>query len=274
MMNMRFSKPALRLLLGAALLFAGFAVPSALARDAKPTVVLVHGAFAGTSSWNGVIAALHDKGYRAVAVANPLRGVARDADYVARAVRGIGGPVVLVGHSYGGAVISNAFKGDRNVKALVFVGAFAPEAGESAFDLSGIFPGSTLGEALAKPVPLAGGANDLYIQQARFHAQFAADVPARQAKLMASTQRPVTDAALNEKSGPPAWRAVRSWFIYGDRDLNIPPAALGYMAERARAQETVVLKGASHALAVSQPRAVAELIDRAARHSATAPGSY
>jgi pimeloyl-ACP methyl ester carboxylesterase len=237
------------------------------AQNAKPTIVLVHGAFAESSSWNGVIDALLAKGYPAIAVANPLRGVASDADYVARVVKSVNGPVVLVGHSYGGVVISNAVKGNPNVKALVYVGAFAPEAGESAFDLSGLFPGSTLGEALAAPVLLPGGANDLYIQQPKFHAQFAADVPERQAKLMASTQRPVTDAALNEKSGPPAWRAVRSWFIYGDRDLNIPPAVLGFMAERARAQEAVVLKGASHALSVSQPRAVADMIGRAALSS-------
>ena len=239
-------------------------MPQANAQNVKPTIVLVHGAFAESSSWNSVIADLLDKGYPAIAVANPLRGVGSDADYVAGVVKGIKGPVILVGHSYGGAVISNAVNGNRNVKALVFVGAFAPDTGETAAELSGRFPGSTLGAALDAPVALPGGAKDLYIQQAKFRAQFAADVAESEAKLMASTQRPITDAALHEKSGQPAWKAVKSWFIYGDRDMNIPPAMLGFMAERAGAQETVVLKGASHALTVSQPRAVAGFIERAA----------
>jgi pimeloyl-ACP methyl ester carboxylesterase len=242
----------------------GALLPSANAENVKPTIVLVHGAFAESSSWNGVIAELLGKGYPAIAVANPLRSVGGDADYVAGVVKGIDGPVVLVGHSYGGAVITNAVNGNRNVKALVFVAAFAPDTGETAIELSGRLPGSTLGAALAAPVALPGGAKDLYIQQAKFRAQFAADVADPEAKLLASTQRPISDAALSEASGQPAWKAVKSWFIYGDRDLNIPPAMLGFMAERAGAQETVVVEGASHALTVSQPRAVAGIIERAA----------
>jgi pimeloyl-ACP methyl ester carboxylesterase len=195
-------------------------------------------------------------------VANPLRGVKSDADYVASVLKDINGLIVLVGHSYGGSVITNA--GNRNVKALVYVVGFAPDAGETAIELSGRYPGSTLGSTLAPPVELPDGGKDLYIQQDKFHAQFAADVPAHDTQLMASTQRPITEAALNEASGAPAWKSTPSWFIYGDRDLNIPPAALSFMANRANSKETVVVNGASHVVMVSHPDAVANLIDRAA----------
>jgi pimeloyl-ACP methyl ester carboxylesterase len=237
---------------------------SASAQPGKPTVVLVHGAFAESASWNGVIAELLAQGYPVVAVANPLRGVKTDASYVAGVLASIKGPIVLVGHSYGGTVITNAVNGNKNVKALVYVAAFAPDLGESSNDLAGRFPGGTLGPALASPVALPDGGNDTYIRQDKFHAQFAADVPSASAKLMAATQRPVTDAALSERSGEPAWKAVPSWFVYGDRDLNIPPAAQSFMAKRAGSKETVVAKGASHVVMVSQPHAVARLIERAA----------
>lgn len=246
-----------------AVLAAGFLAPAAEAQE-KPTVVLVHGAFADSSSWNGVIAALQHDGYRVVAAPDNLRGVRADADVVARVVKGINGPVVLVGHSYGGSVISEAAEGAPNVKALVYVAAFAPEAGETALGLTGKFPGSTLAPTLAPPVPLAGGGKDLYIRQDRFPAQFAADVPAAQARLMAAGQRPVAEAALSEPSTAPAWKHVPSWFVYGDADRNIPPAAMKFMAQRAGARETLVVKGASHVVMVSHPAHVAELIERAA----------
>lgn len=230
----------------------------------KPTIVLVHGAFADSSSWNGVLTKLIAKGYPTVAVANPLRGVKSDAAYVASILKDIKGSIVLVGHSYGGAVITNAVNGNKNVKALVYVAGFAPDAGETAIELSGRYPGSTLGPTLAPPVKLPDGGKDLYIQQEKFHAQFAADVPANDAQLMASTQRPIKEAALNEASGAPAWKSTPSWFIYGDRDLNIPPAALSFMAKRANSKETVVVNGASHVVMVSHSDAVAKLIDRAA----------
>ncbi|PTQ10264.1 alpha/beta hydrolase [Sphingomonas oleivorans] len=230
----------------------------------KPTVVLVHGAFADSSSWNGVITILERDGYKVVAAPNPLRGVRADADVIADVVRGIDGPVVLVGHSYGGSVISEAAEGRPNVKALVFVAAFAPEAGETALGLTGKFPGSTLGPTLAPPVKLTSGGNDLYILQARFHDQFAADVPAAEARLMAAGQRPIAEAALSEASTEPAWRSTPSWFIYGDKDKNIPPAAMGFMAERAKSRQTVVVKGASHVVMVSHAPEVASLIERAA----------
>jgi pimeloyl-ACP methyl ester carboxylesterase len=150
------------------------------------------------------------------------------------------------------------------VRALVFVAAFVPDEGESAAQLAGRFPGSTLGETLA-PVPLADGNTDLYIQQERFHAQFAADVPGGQAHLMATSQRPVTERALNESAGAPAWKTTPSWFIWGDSDKNIPPAALRWMAERAGGRELVEVEGASHALAVSNAELVSDLILQAAQ---------
>jgi pimeloyl-ACP methyl ester carboxylesterase len=230
----------------------------------KPTIAFVHGAFAESSSWNGVLTRLIAKGYPTIAVANPLRGVKSDADYVASALKDINRPIVLVGHSYGGAVITNAVNGNKNVKALVYVAGFAPDTGETAIALSGRYPGSTLAPTLAPPVELPDRGKDLYIQQDKFHAQFAADVPANDAKLMASTQRPIAEAALNEASGTPAWKSTPSWFIYGDRDLNIPPAALSFMAKRANSKETVVVNGASHVVMVSHADAVAKLIEKAA----------
>jgi pimeloyl-ACP methyl ester carboxylesterase len=230
----------------------------------KPTIVLVHGAFADASSWNGVIPILRKDGYVVIAAANPLRGVKSDGSYISSLVGELKGSVVLVGHSYGGNVITEAANGHDNVKALVYVSAFAPDTGESASELSGKFPGSTLGPTLAPPVPLADGGKDLYILQDKFHAQFAADVPAAQAALMAATQRPVTAAALNEKTGDAAWETIPSWFIYGSADRNIPPQAMVFMARRAQAKDVVMVKGASHVVMVSHPEAVARLIEKAA----------
>lgn len=236
-----------------------------VAQPAKPTIVLVHGAFADSSSWNGVIANLQKNGYTAVAVANPLRSLSGDARLVSDVVASTQGPVVLVGHSYGGQVISNAAKGHGNVKSLVYVAAFAPDVGEAAADLAGKYPGGTLGKALAPPVKLAGGGVDLYIDQTKFRDQFAHDVPVEATALMAAGQRPITEAALTEKSGEPAWKSLPSYFVYGDGDRNIPAKALAYMAERARSKRTVVVNGASHVVMVSQPQLVAGLIEEAAR---------
>ena len=230
----------------------------------KPTVVLVHGAFADSSSWNGVIRSLRADGYPVVAAANPLRSVKGDARSVSGLLSTIAGPVVLVGHSYGGAVISTAANGHDNVKALVYVAAFAPDEGETAIGLSGKFPGGTLGEALAAPVGLPDGGSDFYIDQARFHDQFAADVPEAEALLMATGQRPIAEAALKEPAGAPAWKSKPSWFVYGDADRNIPAEALAWMAERAGSKETVVVKGASHVVMVSHPEDVTRLIEKAA----------
>ncbi|GHH87635.1 alpha/beta hydrolase [Streptomyces sulfonofaciens] len=235
----------------------------------KPTIVLEHGAFADASSWSGVIQRLERDGYPVVAAANPLRSVAGDAAYLRGVVDRSQGPVILVGHSYGGSVISEAATNDPKVKALVYAAAFLPAAGESAGELSGKFPGSTLGAAL-DPVPytLPDGAEgtDLYIRADKFRHQFAADVPANQAALMAATQRPVTQAALDEKATSAAWRTKPSWDLITTRDLNIPVAAQEFMAERAHAHVTKV--DSSHAVAVSHPDTVTRVIEQAARATA------
>ncbi|MDN5780739.1 MAG: alpha/beta hydrolase [Luteimonas sp.] len=237
----------------------------ALQPAAKPTIVLVHGAFAESSSWNGVASNLRSRGYPVVAAANPLRSVQGDAAYVETLIHSISGSVVLVGHSYGGSVISNVGNRDHRIKALVYVSAFAPEIGETASGLSTRFPGSTLGSALLAPVALPGGGSDLYIQQDKFPSQFAADIPAADAAAAAVAQRPVTDKALNEPSGPPAWVSIPSWSIYGSKDKNIPPEALAFMARRARARHVVEIEGASHVVMISHPDEVADLIVEAAQ---------
>lgn len=231
--------------------------------QSRPTIVLVHGAFAESASWNGVIKNLEKRGFKAIAAANPLRGVAADAASVSTIVRSIRGPVILVGHSYGGPVITEAANNSSNVKALVYVAAFAPDKGESSLTLSGKFPGSTLGSALSA-VPLQGGGQDLYIDPAKFRAQFAADLKASEAALMAATQRPVAQAALVEESGEASWKRLPSYAIYGSEDRNIPAEVMKFMAERAKSKKTVVLQGASHALMVSRPDKVAALIVEAA----------
>jgi pimeloyl-ACP methyl ester carboxylesterase len=228
------------------------------------TIVLVHGAFAESASWNDVIAELSRDGYRTIAAANPLRSVSGDAAAVSAIIASLPGPVVLVGHSYGGPVITEAANGKNNVKALVYVAGFAPDTGESSLTLSGKFPGSTLGDALL-PAARPGGGQDLYIQPEKFHEQFAADVSAAQASLMAATQRPVTDVALAEPSAAASWKTIPSYAIYGSADRNIPPAVMKFMAERAHAVKTVVVEGASHALMVSYPDEVASLIEDAAK---------
>ncbi|MER7586174.1 alpha/beta hydrolase [Micromonospora sp. NPDC127501] len=233
--------------------------------DPQPTIVLVHGAFAESASWNGVLERL-GAGYDSVAVANPLRSVAGDAAYVRDVVRGIGGPVVLVGHSYGGMVITQAAAGDTSVRALVYVNAFAPDTGESAMTLSAKFPGSTLADTLVQ-YPVSTGGNEVAIGQDQYHAQFCADATDDMAALMARTQRPITvDEGLGGKlTGDPAWRSLPSWFVFGDADKNIPAEVHRFMAERAnpRGQREVV--GGSHAMAVARPGEVAETIIEAVR---------
>lgn len=247
----------------AALLFSGASAAQAAGDTAKPTVVLVHGAFADSSGWNGVIERLESDGYPVIAAANPLRSVAGDAESVASVVRSIPGRVILVGHSYGGIVITEAAKGNANVQALVYVAGFLPDTGESALTLSVKFPGSTLGDALA-PVGLPDGGTDLYIQPGKFHDQFAADVPEAQATLMAATQRPVTQDALSQPARAATWKSLPTYVIYGAEDRNIPAATMRFMADRAHARKTVAIANGSHALMVSHPGEVAELIESAA----------
>jgi len=249
--------------LGAALALPASLMAQPITSNGKPTIVLVHGAFAESSSWDAVIARLNKDGYTAIAAANPLRSVATDAASVSTLVRSINGPVILVGHSYGGPVITAAANDTPNVKALVYVAGFMPEPGESAFTLSLKFPGSTLADSLF-PVVLPDGEKDLYIQPAKFQLQFAADVPKEQAELMAATQRPVTQAALSEPSGVAAWKKLPSYVIYGSEDRNIPAAVMDFMAKRAHAVKTEMIEGASHALMVSHPDEVASFIENAA----------
>lgn len=232
--------------------------------QAKPTIVLIHGAFADSSSWDGVARKLAAKGYPVLSVANPLRSVAGDSQYAASVISAIKGPVVLVGHSYGGMVISQVAEGNPEVKALVYVSALSPEQGETVAGLAGKFPGGTLGDALADPISLADGGKDLYIRQDKFAQQFAADVPAQQAALMAAGQRPVTAAALNEAATGAAWKQVPSYFVYGTADKNIPLEGLRFMAKRANAKDIVEVKGASHVVMVSRPDVVAKVIEEAA----------
>jgi len=248
-------------MLGLALLLP--AAGQAATPAAKPTIVLVHGAFADASGWNDVVTKLSRDGYTVIAAANPLRDLKSDAQSVSALVKSINGPVVLVGHSYGGEVITEAASGQSNVKALVYVAAFLPEAGESAQSLSAKFPGASLGEALST-VTLPDGDEDLYIQPAKFHAQFAADVPAAKAALMAASQRPITGRALSDVATAPTWKHLPSYVIYGTADRNVPAQVEAFMAARAQARKTVVVEGGSHALLVSQPAKVAALIEDAA----------
>jgi pimeloyl-ACP methyl ester carboxylesterase len=230
---------------------------------AKPTVVLVHGAFADSSSWDGVIARLEHDGYPVVAAANPLRDLAGDSAYVSSVLDSIPGPVILVGHSYGGAVITDAAAGHANVKALVYIAAFAPDQGESALQITGEYPGSLLPASLVVRT-FPGGGQDAYIDQAQFQKVFAADVPASQTALMAAEQRPVAVSALAGPSGPPAWKTIPSWYLVAGADQAIPPAAEQAMAQRAGSR-TVTVPGASHAVAVSHPDIVTILVEAAAR---------
>ncbi len=237
--------------------------------SAPITVVLVHGAFAESASWAGVISRLHDQGVAVVATPNPLRSVTTDAENVRRATEGIGGPVLLVGHSYGGAVITEAAVDNPGVVGLVYVAAFAPDHGENALQLTAQFPGSTLGETV-RPYPLGDGTNDLLVDRELFPQQFAADVPVAEAAVQALTQRPIRDFALGEPqpAGTPAWKSLPSWFVFGDADKNIPVEGLRFMADRAEAVTITEVPGASHSVMVSQPDQVTNVILQALEHLA------
>ncbi|GIE28395.1 alpha/beta hydrolase [Actinoplanes italicus] len=233
--------------------------------SSKPTIVLVHGAFADGSGFQPVIEQLMAGGYPVVAAPNPLRGLSSDAAQVRALLTGIDGPIVLVGHSYGGAVISAA--ATSGVTALVYLAAFVPETGESVQELIEKFPGSTVGQSL-KPVPLADGQVDLYIDPRVFHPNFAADLPAEQAALLAVTQRPATGAALGEPaSGPQAWHSLPTYHLISGADRIIPTPAQEFMALRSGATITVV-DGASHLVFVSHPAAAVALIEKAAAENA------
>jgi pimeloyl-ACP methyl ester carboxylesterase len=235
----------------------------------KPTIVLVHGAWADGSSWSAVTERLQGRGYRVMVEPNPLRGLAADSAYLAGYLSSISGPVVLVGHSYGGAVITNAATGNPNVKALVYIDAFMPDARESVVQLAAAKPGS--GVAVADPstvfdfVPIPGGGGnvDLYVKQELFRKIFAADVRPDKAAVLAASQRPLAASALDEPSGIAAWKSIPSWALIGTADKVIPPAELEEMA--ARAKSHVVRIKSPHLAMVSHPSDVTAIITAAAK---------
>jgi pimeloyl-ACP methyl ester carboxylesterase len=237
--------------------------------EAKPTVVLVHGAWADSGSWDQVVARLQRQGYTVIAFPTPLRSLPDDSAYLAAFLETISGPIVLVGHSYGGAVITNAATGNPGVKALVYVDAFLPDQGETIAQLIGARPGSCVaGDPTQvfdlRPYPGAPpGAVDAYVKQSVFPSCFANDLPARKAAVLAATQRPASTVILGQPSGPPAWADVPSWALVGTVDRVIPPATQRFMAERAQAH--IVEVKASHLPMVSRPGAVTRLIVAAAR---------
>jgi pimeloyl-ACP methyl ester carboxylesterase len=253
---------------------AGAATPATPAGAAgpRPVIVLEHGAWADASSWDGVIARLHADGYTVYAPPDPLRGLAGDSaylhDFLTQNAALAGQPVILVGHSYGGAVISDAAVGDPEVKALVYVDAFIPAPGESISALLAARPGSCIGgspAAVFDPVPYPGapkGDVDLYLQAGKFPGCFASGLPASQAAVLAATQRPLTASAATAASGPVAWKTVPSWAVVGTLDKVIPPAELSFMARRAHARITDIPAG--HLSLISRPGAVARVIARAA----------
>jgi pimeloyl-ACP methyl ester carboxylesterase len=228
--------------------------------DETPTVVLVHGAFADASSWNGVVELLQAKGEKVTAPANPLRGIAIDSAYIAGVLGQIEGPVLAVGHSYGGAVLTNAATNAENVLGLVYVAAFAPDEGEVLGEVTGGSKDSVLDTALvALNYPSgAGSAVEFAIDPAKFHDAFAADLPAEQTAVLAATQRPVAEAAFSEPSGPPAWKRLPSWAAVASSDTAAGTDVILSMAHRAGA--TITELEGSHVIMISQPQAVTDVI--------------
>jgi pimeloyl-ACP methyl ester carboxylesterase len=233
----------------------------------QPTIVLVHGAYADASSWNGVIERLQQQGYPVIAPANPLRGVTADSAYTASLLGQIDGPVLLVGHSYGGAVITNAAASAPNVIGLVFVAAFAPEEGETLGDIEGGSKDSVLDTALVQyNYPAGPGgqtAVEFAINPAMLREAFAADLPEQQTALMAAAQRPAAAAAFTDPSGPPAWKKLPSWAVVATGDKAAGTDVVRAHAERAGA-DIVEVEGA-HVIMISQPQAVTDHILKAAR---------
>jgi pimeloyl-ACP methyl ester carboxylesterase len=241
--------------------------------EQTPVIVLVHGAWADASGWSAVIQRLQENGFTVYAPPNPLRGLPQDSayvhDYLTSNPALAGQQIVLAGHSYGGAVITNAATGNPQVKALVYVDAFIPDQGETIGQLAGAQPGSCLlGNPAdifdAVPYPGApGGDVDLYIKQALVPGCFATGLPAREAAVIATSQRPLPASAFGEPSGVPAWKTIPSWAVVGMADQVIPPTELTIMAERARASITEV--DAGHLSMISHPETVAHVIEQAVK---------
>ena len=239
------------------------------ATAAKPTVVLVNGAWANSAAWSGVIERLQTEGYTVDAPPDPLQSLKGDAGTIADLLKTISGPIVLVGHSYGGAVITNAATGNRNVKALVYVDAFAPSKGESVLALDSTKPGSALGAGPTKVfnfVPFPGakkGDAELYVKPSVFEQAFANGLPAKEGAVLAATQSPAVYSALTAPSGTPAWKTIPSWYVLGTIDKAIPPAIQLFMARRIHAHITRVRAG--HLSMVAAPGVVAKVITAAAK---------
>jgi pimeloyl-ACP methyl ester carboxylesterase len=230
--------------------------------SSKPTVVLVHGAYADASSWNGVVELLLARGVKVTAPANPLRGISIDSAYIASVLDQTPGPVLAVGHSYGGAVLTNAATNARNVVGLVYVAAFATEEGESLGDVEAGSKDSVLSSALLTlHYPTADGGDpgvEFVIDPARIHEVFAADLPAAQTALMAATQRPAAELAFSEPSGPPAWKNLPCWAVVATGDKAAGADVIRAEAERAGAKITEV--EGSHVIMISQPQVVTDVI--------------
>ncbi|GAA2522291.1 alpha/beta fold hydrolase [Winogradskya humida] len=250
---------------GVAALIPGVAAASTT-HGPKPTVVLVHGAWADGSSWNGVTKRLQDDGYTVAVPPNTLRGVTADSTYLADYLATVKGPIVLVGHSYGGFLISNAALGNTNVKALVYVDAYVPAAGDTLTSLTALNPGGQVTEAnlnFVQPLDKTASYTDTYIKPELFPAIFANDQPVKKAAVLASAQRPLNAAALQQPSGTPAWTTIPVWDVVGTVDNVIPAATQRFMAKRANAHTTEIK--AAHLSMVSQPEKVENVIVEAAR---------
>ena len=229
------------------------------------TIVLVHGAFADASGFGGVIRELKRDGHTVVAIPNPLRGLASDAESIATRVRAIDGPVVLVGHSYAGAPMGQAAAELSNVRALVFLAAIGLDVGESVAGVQEPFPPPMVVNTsylTDYDAPGAAGGPELYIQRDKFHETFCADAPTDVADVMAVTQRPVAGAALQEQATAAGWKTIPSWYLISEQDNGIAPETQRFMAERMTAT-TETIKG-SHAAFIAQPRRVAQFIQKAA----------
>jgi pimeloyl-ACP methyl ester carboxylesterase len=234
----------------------------------RPTIVLVHGSFADASGFNEVIRQLQARRFTTVAPSNPLRTLVTDASYVRSVLDSIDGPIVLVAHSYGGMVVTNAATGQPNVAALVYINGFAPAEGEAALDLAYKFPGSMLTpdnltvRSYPTTDPTQSG-QEAYINANVFHEAFAADLDQRTTAAMAATQRPIDFASLQQPSGPPAWKTIPSWFVIGQHDHTIPADLHRFMADRAGAVQRVELPS-SHVAMMSRPAEVVDVIVTAA----------
>jgi pimeloyl-ACP methyl ester carboxylesterase len=264
----KMRKRKLRLTLVSLAAVAAVAVPSAGATASASghpnvTIVLEHGAWADGSSWDSVVARLQKDGYTVDVPPNPLRGPSIDSAYLVSYLKSLTGPIVLVGHSYGGFVITDAATGNSNVKALVYVDAYIPARGDTINSINKQFPGSQLAPSALSFVPSDGGVVDVYIKPNEFRGILANDLPATQTAELAATQRPIATSALNEPAGAPAWTSIPSWDVIGTKDHAIPVAAQQFMAKRAHARVTEI--NASHLSMISQPHNVTTVIEAAAR---------